>query len=175
MATGIKAPAQMDFTNAQEERPRWIQRFQQFRQASGLDEKSAQQQVDILVYLMGEEAEKVYAQLVIEIPSNEEAKENPEQLYENTVTAFTNYFNPTSNQLHYSIMLSNCGQKQRQRNEEFTRELYELIERCGFSEAEKALMLRMRLLAGMQDKSPGQRPSVRSQRISRRNQEPDAS
>ena len=60
---------------------------------------------------MGEEAEKVYAQLVIEIPSNEEAKENPEQLYENTVTAFTKDFNPTSNQLHYSIMLSNCCQQ----------------------------------------------------------------
>ena len=78
--------------------------------------------------------EKVYAQLAIEIPSIEEAKENMERLYENTVTAFTNYFNPTSNQLRHSIMLRNCCQKQEETNEEFICELYELVERCGFIE-----------------------------------------
>ena len=39
--------------------PRWQRRFEQFRCASGLQEASAQKQVNTLLYYLGEEAESV--------------------------------------------------------------------------------------------------------------------
>lgn len=151
MAT-LKTPPPLDFSNSQEAWPEWIKRFQRFRQASGLDEKSAQRQIDTLIYIMGEEAEKVHTQLRIEKPTEEEVKNKPNELYDRTVQAFQEYFNPSSNTLHYSILLSNFVQQQGQSNEEFIRELYELVTKCGFSAEVQQVMIRMRLLAGMCDK-----------------------
>ena len=150
---GIKAPAALDFVNAQESWNDWIQRFQRYRFASGLEEKAVQRQIDTLIYIMGDQAEKVYTQLEVQQPTEEQVTANAHQLFDNTVRAFTEYFNPTNNQLHYSIMMSNCQQKKGQSNEEFIRELYEIAGKCGFQETEKTLMLKMRLLAGMSDKS----------------------
>jgi chromatin segregation and condensation protein Rec8/ScpA/Scc1 (kleisin family) len=149
----LTAPSPLDFSNAQEAWNDWSKRFQRYRLASGLDEKSAQKQVDTLIYIMGEEAEKVYTQLSITAPTNEEAKANPNILYERTVQAFTDYFQPTSNELHYSILLSNFEQKKHQSNEQFIRELYELVSKCGFRNQQEQTMIKMRLLAGMKDKA----------------------
>ena len=153
MATGVRHPDPLDFTNAQESWSDWIKRFQRFRQASGLNEKSASRQVDTLIYVMGDEAEKVFAQLTILTPSTEEATANPSKLYDNTVEAFNNYFNPTSNTLHYQIIFGSCVQVMGQTNEQFIRELYELISKCGFTPEQQNIMLKMRLLAGMEDKA----------------------
>lgn len=151
--TGIKTPNAMDFSNSQESWPDWIKRFQRFRLASGLEEKSADRQVNTLVYTMGEEAEKVFSQLAIKQPTPEEVTANANALYDVTVRAFEDYFNPVSNALHYSILLSSCVQKKGQTNEEFIRELYELAGKCAFSDEQNKFMLKMRLLAGMLDKN----------------------
>jgi hypothetical protein len=42
-----------------EEWPRRIRRFERFRSASGLDEKSEETQVNTLVYTMGDEADDI--------------------------------------------------------------------------------------------------------------------
>ena len=42
-----------------EEWPKWIQRFERFRQASGLNEKSSANQVNTLVYTMGDIADDI--------------------------------------------------------------------------------------------------------------------
>lgn len=149
----LSPPGPLDFSNTQEHWNGWLKRFQRYRQASGLDEKSAQRQVDTLIYIMGEEAEKVYAQLEITAPTEAQAEDNPNVLYERTVTAFTDYFQPTSNTLHYSILLSNFEQKDHQSNEQFIRELYELVSKCGFTAEQQQTMIKMRLLAGMRDKT----------------------
>ena len=151
-SSNLRYPNALDFSNSQEQWPEWISRFERFRLASGLDEKSAERQVNTLVYTMGEEAEKVYSQLTITKPTETEATENPQLLYERTVKAFKDYFNPTSNSLHYSILLSSCVQKMGQTNEEFIRELYELAGKCDFSDEQNKSMIKMRLLAGMSDK-----------------------
>ena len=146
-------PGPLDFSNTQEQWSDWIKRFQRYRQASGLAEKDVQRQVDTLIYVMGDEAEKVYAQLNITAPTNDEAGANANLLYDRTVTTFTNYFQPTSNTLHYSILLSNLEQRGDQTNEQFIRELYEMAGKCGFTEEVKDIMPKMRLLAGMRDKA----------------------
>lgn len=149
----LTAPGSLDFSNSQENWNDWIKRFQRYRQASGLNEKSAQRQVDTMVYVMGEEAEKVYAQLEIETPTAEQVAANGDELYDRTVAAFKNYFNPTSNTLHYQILLSGCEQRREQTNEEFIRELYELASKCGLEKEQEKNMIKMRLLAGMKDKA----------------------
>lgn len=131
--SSLKFPNALDFSNSQEKWADWITRFERFRLASGLDEKSVDRQINTLVYAMGEEAEKVYSQLSIRQPTNTEVGNDSQELYKRTVKAFGEYFNPTSNTLHYSILLSSCMQKRGQSNEEFIRELYELAGKCGFS------------------------------------------
>ena len=42
-----------------EEWPKWIRRFQRFRVASGLSEKSSENQVNTLVYTMGDPADDI--------------------------------------------------------------------------------------------------------------------
>ena len=43
-----------------EEWTKWIRRFERFRQASGLSEKSEENQVNTLVYSMGDKADDVF-------------------------------------------------------------------------------------------------------------------
>jgi len=44
-----------------EEWPKWIRRFERFRQASGLSEKSEENQVNMLVYSMGDKADDIFS------------------------------------------------------------------------------------------------------------------
>lgn len=60
----VKTPGPLDFSNAGECWDDWQRTFLRYRSASGLDEKSQQRQVDTLIYVMGEEAEKVFRQVV---------------------------------------------------------------------------------------------------------------
>ena len=39
---------------------KWIRRFERFRQASGLNSKSEESQVNALIYAMGEEADDIF-------------------------------------------------------------------------------------------------------------------
>ncbi|XP_067928862.1 uncharacterized protein [Watersipora subatra] len=149
----IKPPNPLNFSHAQKTWGDWIKRFSRYRTASGLAGKPVQQQIDTLIYVMGEESEKVYTQLTITAPTEQQIADNANVLYDNTVIAFTNYFNPASNSLHYSILLSGCEQKAGQTNEEFIRELCELGSKCDFDNAQHNNMINMRLLAGMKDKA----------------------
>ena len=52
-------PALQKFSFKPEEWPRWIRRFERFRQASGLATKTEENQVNTLVYSMGEKADDI--------------------------------------------------------------------------------------------------------------------
>ena len=54
----LRHPKEFPF-NKPEEWSRWKARFQQYRLAAGLNEKSAALQISTLLYCMGEEAEDV--------------------------------------------------------------------------------------------------------------------
>ena len=108
MAPGsIRGSSELDFSNAQEAWPAWIQRFQRYRSASGLDEKDVKKQVDTMIWFKGEKAEKIYSQLTIATPTQQETDADTMALFNKTVKAFEDYFNPRNNHLHYSILLSN--------------------------------------------------------------------
>ncbi|KAL1468421.1 hypothetical protein MTO96_041493 [Rhipicephalus appendiculatus] len=56
----IEPPDAFNFSSPNEW-PKWKQRFERFRTSSGLCVKPEQHQVDALLYIMGEQAEKIYA------------------------------------------------------------------------------------------------------------------
>ena len=53
------APPDSFSFNKPEEWPKWIRRFELFRIASGLTEKSEETQVNTLIYAMGDEADDI--------------------------------------------------------------------------------------------------------------------
>ena len=54
----VPPPQSFNFSKSQEW-PNWIRRFQRFRLASGLSEKSSKNQVNTLVYTMGDVADDI--------------------------------------------------------------------------------------------------------------------
>ena len=54
----ILPPEKFDFAQP-EQWPRWYRRFERFRQASGLASKSEENQVNSLIYSMGDEADDI--------------------------------------------------------------------------------------------------------------------
>ena len=45
--------------------PKWIQRFERFRKATGLDEKKGENQVNTLIYSMGQQADDIFASFTL--------------------------------------------------------------------------------------------------------------
>ena len=58
----IVPPPKFDFTKP-EEWPKWIRRFERFRIASGLELQSEENQVNTLIYTMGDDAEDIVTSL----------------------------------------------------------------------------------------------------------------
>ena len=54
-----QVPPPDKFSFKPEDWTRWIRRFERFRKATGLDQKSGENQVNTLVYSMGEEADDI--------------------------------------------------------------------------------------------------------------------
>lgn len=58
----ISLPQSFNFAEP-DEWPRWIRRFERFREASGLKSKEQESQVNTLVYCMGDEADDILSSL----------------------------------------------------------------------------------------------------------------
>lgn len=165
MSTSLQPPGELDFSDAHRSWPEYRRRFERYRIASGLDERSGARQVSMLVYCMGKEAESIVGQLNVRAPRAEvqadeargilaaQAEDADGTLYNRTVEALEAYFNPRNNHLHYAVLFGSRTQQAEETNEHFIRSLYELIDKCsGWDQAHKNDMLRVRLLAGIKDK-----------------------
>ena len=64
--------------------PKWIRRFERFRQASGLASKSEENQVNTLVYSMGDDADDILASFGM--------TEQEKKVYEMVKGKFESYF-----------------------------------------------------------------------------------
>ncbi|XP_067940192.1 uncharacterized protein [Watersipora subatra] len=157
--SSLKPPAELDFSSSQKAWPDWRKRFERYRSASGLCERSAQRQVDTLIFAMGEEAEAIADQIQIRPPREAdeaagiEAENAEETLYLRTLEGFDNYFNPRSNHLHYAVLFGSRLQLAGETNEQFIRNLHELASKCSWNDDQRNDMMRTRLLAGMRDKA----------------------
>ena len=65
----VTPPDQFDFKKPADFE-KWFVSFERFKTASGLSEKSQEQQVNALVYCMGKEADDILKSLIIKKPRN---------------------------------------------------------------------------------------------------------
>ena len=111
----VTAPERFDFSRA-EEWPRWIRRFDRFRCASGLAEKSQERQVHTLIYSMGDEAD--------DILSSFELSEADRKKYDVVRDRFESYFVKKKNTIFERAKFNRRKQEEGESVDDFILDLY---------------------------------------------------
>ena len=137
----LQIPMQFDFSKP-EDWERWIRRFERFRQASGLAEKTDETQVSTLIYSMGDKAEDVLQTLGL----NEEQKKD----YKTVKETMTSFFEEKRNIIYERAKFNQRVQFEGEPVDEFITSLYSLVEHCSYGELTNE-MIRDRLVVGPRD------------------------
>ncbi|UYV73868.1 K02A2.6-like [Cordylochernes scorpioides] len=137
----IAAPEGFNFGKPNEW-PIWFKRFQRYRIASGLSEKSENEQVNALVYIMGDKAEEILILFNLS-----EAQNND---YKLVVSKFQNYFIGKRNVIYERAKFNRRSQGESEPVEEFITNLYVLAENCNYGIL-KEEMIRDRLVVGVKN------------------------
>ena len=122
----------------------WKSRFERYRIASELDDKSEGVQVSTLIYVMGKEAEGAFKALRF-------TAEGDDKKYEKVIEAYTAYFQPKVNVIHERAMFNTRAQAMGETAENYIRDLYILADMCDYKNV-KDEMIRDRLVVGIYDK-----------------------
>ena len=111
-----RIPAIENFTFAKW--PRWIRRFERFRQASDLASKSQEVQISTLVYSMGDKAEDILQSFSL---SEENAKK-----YDVVKAKFEEHFVKRRNTIYERARFNRRKQEHSETVDEFITDLYRL-------------------------------------------------
>ena len=122
--------------------PRWKKRFERYRIASSLNEKSGETQVSTLIYAMGPEAEDTLASFGL---SDDESKD-----YDDVMNKFDGYFVQRKNPIFERAKFNQSVQAETETVDHFVTALYALVEHCEY-EGLKEQMIRDRLVVGLRD------------------------
>ena len=136
----LATPAPFDFRNLSDWQ-RWKRRFQQFREASGLQGESQSKQVNTLLYCMGEEAEAVLA--------STNATEDDRKTYATVLAKFDAFFQVRKNVIYERARFNRRNQQSGETAEEYIMALYKLVESCDYGDDIKEEMIRDRLVVGI--------------------------
>lgn len=137
----VIAPESFDFHNP-ENWPKWIRRFERFRQASDLASKTEEKQVNSLIYTMGDEADDVLSSFGL---SDDEKK-----VYETVKGKFEAYFVKRRNVIFERAKFNRRSQKDGESADSFITALHGLAEHCNFG-ALREEMIRDRIVVGLTD------------------------
>ena len=137
----ITAPEPFNFTHT-EEWPRWIRRFERFRQASGLVEKSEENQVNTLIYSMGDNADDIFQAFKLSV---EDMKK-----YDTVKGKFDNYFIKKKNIIYERAKFNSRRQEESEPVDVFITALYNLAEKCEYESLHDE-MIRDRIVVGIAD------------------------
>ena len=119
-----QVPPPEKFSFKPEDWIRWIRRFERFRKATGLDQKSGDNQVNTLVYSMGEEADDITISFGL---TADDAKQ-----YELVKNRFENHFIVKRNIIFERAEFNLRSQQQGEPVETFITDLHCLAEHCEF-------------------------------------------
>lgn len=149
-AYSIDQPNNFDFQSPHEW-PKWLRRFERFRIASGLNKKNETEQVNLLVYAMGDKSDDIFLSFNL---SADEAKE-----YNVVVDKFTQFLVPKTNIIFERSRFNTRVQENGETVEEFITALYKLSENCGYEKFAglRDEMIRDRLVVGLSDKRVNER------------------
>ena len=121
---------------------KWIRRFERFRVASGLDEKSQEAQVNTLIYTMGENADEIFQSF--------EMSDDDKKDYKKVKEKFDSHFIPRKNVVYERAVFNKRKQEEGETVDMFVTSLYSLAEHCEYGKLREE-MIRDRILAGMRD------------------------
>ena len=136
----ISPPQSFNFAQP-DEWPRWIRRFERFREASGLKSKEQASQVNTLVYCMGDEADDILSSLGLS---------DDKKSYETVKTKLEGHFVKRKNVIYERAKFNQRKQEQGESVDSFITSLHCLAEHCGY-EGLKNEMIRDRIVVGLRD------------------------
>ena len=137
----VTPPDQFDFKKPADFE-KWFVRFERFKTASGLSEKSQEHQVNALVYCMGKEADDVLKSFGL---SDEEQK-----VYTTVTGKYVNYFNVRRNTIFERARFNLRKQEEGESVDQFITSLYTLSEHCDYGDL-KDQLIRDRIVVGLRD------------------------
>ncbi len=137
----IPAVEKFDFGQP-ENWPKWIRRFERFRQASGIASKTEESQVNALVYSMGDKADDILGSFNL---SEEDAKK-----YETVKTKFEQHFVKRRNTIFERAKFNRRKQEDGESVDAFITDVYCLAEHCGYAALHDE-MVRDRIVVGIRD------------------------
>ena len=139
----LQPPEPFNFRNP-DDWPRWRNRFQQFRDASGLSTETASKQVSTFLYCLGEEAESVLASTGI---TPDDRKD-----YSKVLEKVDGFFKVRKNIIYERARFNRRNQQSGETAEQYIMALYDLAQHCDYGEM-KDEMIRDRLVVGIRDSS----------------------
>ncbi|UYV61221.1 K02A2.6-like, partial [Cordylochernes scorpioides] len=132
---------QFNFNNPNEW-PNWIKRFERFRKASELKSKKEEEQVNALIYILGEKAEDALISFnLTEIEINN---------YETVVKKFEEHFIGKRNVIFERAQFNRRYQQDGEAVEEYIRVLHKMAENCNYGSL-KEEMIRDRIVVGVKN------------------------
>lgn len=148
----INPPESFDFSKPHEWE-KWIRRFERFRVASDLDKSSQANQVNTLIYCMGDEADDVLKGLRL--------TEDERLDYSAVKEGFTSFFVPKKNVIYQRAKFNMRAQGPTESADSFITALYALAEECEYGALREEL-LRDRIVVGIKDSALSQKMQMES-------------
>lgn len=136
----VPAPPTFDFDRTSEW-PSWIQLFDDYRFASGLNERSEEAQVRTLLYTMGKQAREIFSTFAL--------SEQQQKQYEVVRKKFDDHFVAARNLVYESACFHRRIQQPGESVDQFITALHTLADRCDYKEKER--MIRDRFVVGLSD------------------------
>jgi len=136
----VTSPEPFTFSNPSEW-SKWIKRFERFKSASGIKEEA--DQINALVYLMGEQAEDILSSFNI---SDADAKK-----YETVKKRFEDHFVVSKNVIYERAKFNSRVQTPGEAVVTFIEDLHRLAEYCEYGTLREEL-IRDRLVVGVSDR-----------------------
>ena len=132
----VSSPEAFDFSKP-DSWPRWIRRFERFRQASGLETKGQESQVNTLIYTMGDKADDILSSFGL--------SEDDQKKYSVVKDKFDGYFVKRRNVIFERAKFNSRKQLQDETVDDFITDLFCLAELCSYGELRDE-MIRDRLV-----------------------------
>lgn len=121
---------------------KWFKRFERYRKVSGLDKDTEENQVDVLIYCLGADAEELLTSFSL----------SPAQLkvYKTVTTKFEDYFIGKRNTIYERARFNRRCQEEGEPVDQFVTALHVLAEHCDYG-VMKLQLIRDRIVVGIRD------------------------
>ncbi|XP_049524625.1 uncharacterized protein LOC125946173 [Dermacentor silvarum] len=137
----VQPPTSFNFDKASEW-PAWVQEFDDYRFASGLNERTQEAQVRTLLYTMGRQARNVFKTFEL---SEEQSKD-----YEVVKKRFDAYFIATRNLVYESACFHRRHQVSGESVDQYVTALHTLTDKCDYGVMKERMILD-RFVVGLRD------------------------